>query len=65
MAAQGFAMFDTAFGRCAIAWSTRGITGVQLPERDDATTRARLLTRAHAKRYRRPRSLGQSMPSLR
>src|SRR5580704_15521198 len=45
MAAQGFAMFDTAFGRCAIAWSTRGITGVQLPERDDATTRARLLKR--------------------
>jgi methylated-DNA-[protein]-cysteine S-methyltransferase len=45
MAAQGFAMFDTAVGRCAIAWSARGITGVQLPERDDATTRARLLKR--------------------
>jgi methylated-DNA-[protein]-cysteine S-methyltransferase len=43
MAAQGFAMFDTAVGRCAIAWSERGITGVQLPERDDAATRARLL----------------------
>jgi methylated-DNA-[protein]-cysteine S-methyltransferase len=45
MAAQGFAMFDTAVGRCAIAWSERGITGVQLPERDDAATRARLLRR--------------------
>jgi methylated-DNA-[protein]-cysteine S-methyltransferase len=38
-------MFDTAVGRCAIAWSERGITGVQLPERDDAATRARLLRR--------------------
>jgi len=38
-------MFDTEVGRCAIAWSTRGITGVQLPERDEATTRARLLRR--------------------
>jgi methylated-DNA-[protein]-cysteine S-methyltransferase len=45
MAAQGFAMFDTAVGRCAIAWSERGITGVQLPERDDAATRARLVRR--------------------
>ena len=45
MAAQGFAMFDTAVGRCAIAWSERGITGVQLPERDDAATRARLIRR--------------------
>jgi methylated-DNA-[protein]-cysteine S-methyltransferase len=45
MTAQGFAMFETAVGRCAIAWSSRGITGVQLPERDEATTRARLLKR--------------------
>jgi methylated-DNA-[protein]-cysteine S-methyltransferase len=45
MAAQGFAMFDTAVGRCAVSWSGRGITGVQLPERDEATTRARLLRR--------------------
>jgi methylated-DNA-[protein]-cysteine S-methyltransferase len=45
MAAQGFAMFDTAVGRCAIAWSERGIAGVQLPERNDAATRARLLRR--------------------
>lgn len=40
-----FTLFDTAIGRCAIAWSTRGIVGVLLPERDDAATRARLLRR--------------------
>ncbi len=36
-------LFDTAIGRCAIAWSGRGIIGVQLPERSEAATRTRLL----------------------
>ena len=31
-AAIEFALFDTAIGRCAIAWSPRGITAVRLPE---------------------------------
>ena len=38
-----FTLFDTAIGRCAIAWSVRGIVGVQLPERDDGAMRGRLL----------------------
>src|SRR5258708_32033453 len=36
---------DTAIGRCAIAWSERGIAGGQLPARDDGAMRARLLRR--------------------
>jgi methylated-DNA-[protein]-cysteine S-methyltransferase len=40
-----FALFDTAIGRCAIAWSERGIVGVQLPARDDGAMRARLFRR--------------------
>jgi methylated-DNA-[protein]-cysteine S-methyltransferase len=40
-----FALFDTAIGRCAVAWSTRGIVAVLLPEHDDAALRARLLRR--------------------
>jgi methylated-DNA-[protein]-cysteine S-methyltransferase len=40
-----FALFDTAIGRCGIAWSERGIAAVQLPERDDQATRSRLLHR--------------------
>jgi len=32
MAAHGFTLFDTAIGRCGIAWGERGIVGVQLPE---------------------------------
>jgi methylated-DNA-[protein]-cysteine S-methyltransferase len=44
-AASGFALFDTAIGRCGIAWSGRGVAGVQLPEAREVATRARLLQR--------------------
>ncbi|MFO1394623.1 MAG: methylated-DNA--[protein]-cysteine S-methyltransferase [Steroidobacteraceae bacterium] len=37
-------LFDTALGRCGIAWSERGIAGVQLPEAAGAA-RGRLLAR--------------------
>ncbi|MGH3975793.1 MAG: methylated-DNA--[protein]-cysteine S-methyltransferase [Pseudonocardiaceae bacterium] len=37
-----FAVFDTALGRCGIAWGARGIIGVQLPEASDGATRARI-----------------------
>lgn len=39
---MGCALFDTAIGRCGIAWSDTGITRLQLPEVDDAATLARL-----------------------
>ena len=42
---QGYALFPTAIGHCAIAWGARGITGVQLPEHDEAATRARMASR--------------------
>jgi methylated-DNA-[protein]-cysteine S-methyltransferase len=45
MAGQGFALFETAIGRCGVAWGERGIVGVQLPEASDARTRARLARR--------------------
>ncbi|MCW5889273.1 MAG: methylated-DNA--[protein]-cysteine S-methyltransferase [bacterium] len=41
----GFALFETAIGRCGIAWGERGIVGVQLPETGDGATRARLARR--------------------
>ncbi len=40
-----FTLFDTAIGRCGIAWSEHGVTGVQLPEAREPETRARLLRR--------------------
>jgi methylated-DNA-[protein]-cysteine S-methyltransferase len=42
MTAEGFAFFDTAAGRCGIAWGTAGIAGIVLPERSEAAMRARL-----------------------
>ena len=45
MTASGFTLFDTAIGRCGIAWGERGIVGVQLPEAGEAETRARMLQR--------------------
>jgi len=45
MTEAGFALFDTAIGACAIAWGEGGIVGVQLPEVDEARTRARMRRR--------------------
>src|SRR5450432_1321899 len=45
MTALGFALFDTAIGRCGIVWGARGLLCVQLPEARPSETRARLLKR--------------------
>jgi methylated-DNA-[protein]-cysteine S-methyltransferase len=42
---DGFAFFDTALGRCGIAWGALGLLAVNLPEADAAVVRARLLRR--------------------
>ncbi|QGZ95561.1 methylated-DNA--[protein]-cysteine S-methyltransferase [Terricaulis silvestris] len=38
-----YALFDTAIGRCGIAWGPRGVVGVQLPERSEMTTVTRIM----------------------
>ena len=40
-----FAIFDTAIGSCGIAWTERGIAGVQVHDGNERATRARLLRR--------------------
>src|SRR6201987_208649 len=45
MMASGLALFDTAIGRCGVAWGERGVAGVQLPEVGERETRARMLQR--------------------
>lgn len=42
---MNFALFETAIGHCGIVWSARGIAGVGLPERSEASTRNRLKRR--------------------
>src|SRR3979490_2086812 len=45
MTDQHFTIFDTAIGRCGIAWGPRGINAVQLPMGSEDKTRARLRQR--------------------
>jgi methylated-DNA-[protein]-cysteine S-methyltransferase len=40
-----FSLFDTAIGRCAIAWGARGVVALRLPEANDQATRAHILMR--------------------
>ena len=54
MTAHGFALFDTAIGRCGIAWGDRGVVAVQLPEAHEGDTRARILRRVPAAREAPP-----------
>lgn len=42
---SGFTFFDTAIGRCGIAWNGHGITATQLPEADSARAANRLSRR--------------------
>ena len=45
MYTYGFTLFDTAIGRCGIAWHENRVAGVQLPEGSELKTRARLQRR--------------------
>jgi methylated-DNA-[protein]-cysteine S-methyltransferase len=56
MTAQGFTLFDTAIGPCAIAWGEHGVVAVQLPEANLSATRARI-------RKRCPNTQAASPPS--
>ncbi|HEY3664605.1 MAG TPA: methylated-DNA--[protein]-cysteine S-methyltransferase [Polyangiaceae bacterium] len=45
MNAPGFALFDTAVGRCGIAWGERGVCCVRLPEARSSEMRTHLVRR--------------------
>lgn len=46
MADLGYTLFDTAIGRCGVAWGAHGLVAVGLPEGRDAATCARLVRHA-------------------
>jgi methylated-DNA-[protein]-cysteine S-methyltransferase len=54
MTEYGYTIFDTAIGRCGIAWNARGIAAAGLPEADDGKLRARLLRRCPGAREQTP-----------
>lgn len=45
---RGVVLFDTALGRCGLAFGPDGLLGVALPDPDEARMRARLARRAGA-----------------
>ena len=54
MSGHGFTIFDTAIGRCGIAWGGLGILGVQLPEARELETRRRMYRLYPEAREQRP-----------
>ena len=54
MLGRAYSIFDTAIGRCGIAWSGSGIVGVQLPEVREIDTRRRLFQLYPEARETRP-----------
>src|SRR5260370_41720693 len=54
MTESGYALFDTAIGRCGIAWNERGIVATTLPEADERRARTRLLRRCPGAREGAP-----------
>jgi methylated-DNA-[protein]-cysteine S-methyltransferase len=54
MSGRGYTVFDTAIGRCGIAWGHLGVAGVQLPEAREIETRGRLLRQYPDARELRP-----------
>ena len=54
MLGRAYTIFDTAIGRCGIAWGQSGIVGVQLPEAREIETRKRLFERYPNARETRP-----------
>ena len=41
-------LFPTAIGAVGVAWSTRGLVALALPERDEAATEKRLIAKSHS-----------------
>jgi methylated-DNA-[protein]-cysteine S-methyltransferase len=60
MSGCAYTVFDTAIGRCGIAWGDLGVLGVQLPEAREIETRRRLFQLFPNARELRPPSQIQS-----
>jgi methylated-DNA-[protein]-cysteine S-methyltransferase len=53
----GYAIFDTAVGRCGIVWSEAGVVAIQLPEARELETRRRLFRLYPEAREMRPSAM--------
>lgn len=60
-----YSLFDTAIGRCGLAWGPRGVVGVQLPERSEATTVTRILRHCpHADEVEPPKAHARAIEDI-
>jgi methylated-DNA-[protein]-cysteine S-methyltransferase len=60
-----FALFDTAIGRCGISWGKAGVTALQLPERNDSETQAKLLRKSpEAQSQKPPQKVQQAIDEI-
>lgn len=65
MTSTNFALFDTAIGRCGISWNKSGVTALQLPERNDGETQAKLLRKSpDALQAKPPASVQQGIDQI-
>ncbi len=61
----GYSLFETAIGTCGVAWGSRGIVGLQLPEGRAADTRARVLRRfPEAREVTPPREIQGALDAI-
>jgi len=60
----GFTLFDTPIGRCAIAWSPRGITRILLPATRDADLRTRMTRDTGASEADAPAEVRQAIQAI-
>lgn len=61
----GYALFDTPIGRCGICWGKAGVTALQLPERNDSETQAKLLRKSPtAQQVKPPRDVQQAIDHI-
>jgi methylated-DNA-[protein]-cysteine S-methyltransferase len=62
---RGYTVFDTALGRCGIAWSDAGVVGVQLPEAREIETLRRLFRLfPEARELRPPSSVAAAIEAI-
>lgn len=65
MTGQGFTLFSTPIGWCAVAWGEHGIVGSQLPEGSEQDTRVRLRRRfAHASEVAPPPAVREAIDGV-
>lgn len=66
MTADGFTVFETAIGACAIAWGPNGIVGCRLPDRDAAALLARMTAQySHASETEPPAAVTTAIDGIR